>query len=132
MVQYLRKEGNIMAHGKPHDPRKEQQWRGWIHRWQHSGLSVQDLCNRHHLTLPSFYAWRRALQQRDAAAGTFVPVRIVPDALPVGASGLEVVLAGGRRLRANAKGTCHFSTPQRRKSSMSPLLLTAAPISPGS
>ena len=88
-----------MAHGKSRDPRKEQHWRGWIHRWRCSGLSARDFCERHRLTLSSFYAWRRTLQQRDAAAGAFVPVHVVPDAPAVGASALEVVLAGGRRLR---------------------------------
>jgi hypothetical protein len=101
MVQYLRKEGTIMAHGKPRDVRKEQHWRGWIQRWQQSGLSVRDFCDRHHLALPSFYAWRRVLQQRDAAAGVFVPVRVIADAPPVAASGIEVVLAGGRRLQVS-------------------------------
>jgi transposase len=101
MVQYLRKEGTIMAHGKPRDPRKEQHWRGWIHRWQRSGLSARDFCNLHHLTLPSFYAWRRTLQQREAAACAVVPVRVVPDGPPVATAGLEVVLADGRRLRVS-------------------------------
>ena len=39
-----------MAHGKPRDPRKEQQWRRWIQLWQHSGLTVRAFCDRHHLT----------------------------------------------------------------------------------
>ena len=87
-----------MAQGKPRDPRKEQQWRRWIQLWKHSGLTVRDFCDRHHLTQPSFYAWRRELQQRDAAT-TFVPVRVVPDEDPAPACSVEVVLAGGRTLR---------------------------------
>ena len=87
-----------MAPGKPRDPRKEQQWRRWIQRWQQSGLSVRAFCDRHDLAPPSFYAWRRALQQRDAAT-TFLPVRVVSDQEPACTSGLEVVLAGGRRVR---------------------------------
>jgi transposase len=86
-----------MTYGKPRDPRKEQQWRDWIHQWQHSGLSVRAFCARHGLAPPSFYAWRRTLQQRDTAA--FIPVRLVPDESPAPAASLEVVLAGGRCVR---------------------------------
>jgi len=86
-----------MAHGRPRDPRKEQQWRRWIQQWQTSGLTVRAFCARHALAPPSFYAWRRQLQQRDAARA-FVPIRVVPDEAPLPAHRLEVVLAGGRRL----------------------------------
>jgi transposase-like protein len=88
-----------MPHRKPRDPRKEQHWRHWIQLWKTSGLTVPDFCARHHLSQPSFYAWRRKLQQRDAAATTFVPVRIVPDEPPASATPIEVVLTSGRRLR---------------------------------
>ncbi len=88
-----------MAHGRPRDPRNEQHWRHWIEQWQTSGLTVRAFCARHALAVPSFYAWRRQLQQRDVAASTFLPVRVVPDEEPVPATPLEVVLAGGRRLR---------------------------------
>lgn len=88
-----------MAQGKPRDPRKEQQWRRWIHQWQHSGLTVRAFCTRHGLAQPSFYAWRRTLQQRDAAATTFVPVHVVPDKSIAPTPSVEVVLVGGRMLR---------------------------------
>jgi Transposase len=87
-----------MAQGKPRDPRKEQQWRSWLLRWQHSGLTVSDFCRRHHLGEPSFYAWRRQLQQRDAAAANFVPVRVIPDEPHQPAIPIHVVLANGRQL----------------------------------
>ena len=88
-----------MAQGKSRDPRKEQQWRRWIHQWEQSGLSVRAFCARHALSPPSFYAWRRALQQRDAAAAAFVPVRVVRDEASAPARHIEIVLAGGRRVR---------------------------------
>ena len=89
-----------MALGKPRDSRKEQQWRRWIQQWQQRGRSVRTFCARHALSQPSFYAWRRALQQRDAAAAApFVPVRVVHDEAPAPARPLEIVLAGGRRVR---------------------------------
>jgi hypothetical protein len=87
-----------MSHGRPRDSRKEQQWRRWIGQWQQSGLSVRGFCARHGLAQPSFYAWRRQIQQRDAVAGTFVAVQVVPDdELPP--SPFEIVLPGGRTLR---------------------------------
>jgi hypothetical protein len=91
-----------MALGKPRDPRKEQQWRRWIHQWQHSDLTVRAFCELHQLSQPSFYAWRRVLQQRDAAAAPFLPVRVVPDlpvVLPAATTPFEIVLPGNRSLR---------------------------------
>jgi transposase-like protein len=87
-----------MAHGKPRDPRKEQQWRRLIQLWKNSGLTVRAFCASHHITQPSFYAWRRELQQRDAAA-TFVPVQIVTDDQPASSTPIELFLAGGRSVR---------------------------------
>jgi transposase len=88
-----------MAHGRPRDPRKEQHWRHLIQQWQHSGLSVRTFCDRQHLSPPSFYAWRHRLQQRAAATAALVPVRVVADEPAPPAGPLEVILAGGRRLR---------------------------------
>jgi transposase len=88
-----------MSQGKPRDTRKEQQWRRWILQWHKSSLSVRAFCARHDLSQPSFYAWRRAIKQRDAAAGAFVPVRVVPEVDPVLTSRFEVVLSCGRSLR---------------------------------
>jgi hypothetical protein len=87
-----------MAHGRPRDTRKEQQWRRWIGQWQRSGLSVRAFCARYDLAQPNFYAWRRLIQQRDAA-GTFLPVQVVCEDEPSPANTFEVVGAGGRRLR---------------------------------
>lgn len=88
-----------MAHGRPRDLHKEQQWRQWIRQWQHSGLSVRDFCARHALSQPTFYAWRRLLRQRDADATPFVAVQVVADPPTPPNSPLEIVLAGGRCLR---------------------------------
>jgi hypothetical protein len=88
-----------MTHGKPRDPRKEQQWRHWMRQWQRSGLSVRAFCARHGLAQPNFYSWRRILQQRDAAASPFLPVRVLPDPAPATTPWVELVLPGGRCLR---------------------------------
>jgi hypothetical protein len=87
-----------MTQGKPRDARKEQQWRRWIESWRTSGLNVRDFCARHGLAQPSFYAWRRELQRREAEQPAFVPVSVVGDDLPA-RGGVEVVLRGGRTVR---------------------------------
>lgn len=43
---------------------KQQHWLQLVQCWQLSRLSVREFCRRHHLSQPSFYAWRRTLQQR--------------------------------------------------------------------
>ena len=88
-----------MSQGKPRDPRKEQQWRRWLRQWQKSGLSVRAFCALHALSQPSFYACRREIQQRDAAAESFVRVQVVCHEEPSSPSRFEVVLTGGRTLR---------------------------------
>ena len=86
-----------MAQGKPRDSRKEQHWRRLIQLWKSSGLTVRAFCARHHITQPSFYAWRRELQQRDAT--TFVPVQVATDDQPDSSTPIEILLAGGRSVR---------------------------------
>ena len=88
-----------MAHGRARDERKERQWRHWIGEWRASGLSPRAFCERRGLTVASFYAWRRALQRRDAEKATFVPVQLVAGAVPTQTSTLEVVLTDGRTVR---------------------------------
>jgi hypothetical protein len=88
-----------MAHGRVRDEQKEQQWRRWIAQWRTSGLSVRDFCARHGLATPSFYAWRRTLQQRAADTPAVVAVHVVAVAPPAQASALELVLADGRTVR---------------------------------
>jgi hypothetical protein len=87
-----------MAHGKLRDPRKEQHWRRLIQLWRNSGLTVRAFCARHHLTQPSFYAWRRELRQRDAATA-FVPVQVETNDQLARVTSIEVVLAGGQCVR---------------------------------
>ena len=56
---------------------KERFWRTMVEQWRGSGLSVRAFCARRSLSEPSFYAWRRTLQERDAAQVRFVPVQVV-------------------------------------------------------
>jgi transposase len=88
-----------MATGKPRDLRKEQLWRQRIQDWQRSGLTVRAFCQRRGLAVPSFYAWRRVLQERQAPATPFLPVHVVPEQPPGPAAAVELLLAGGRTVR---------------------------------
>lgn len=93
------------------DGRREQFWREVVATWRRSGQSVRAFCAAADLSEPSFYAWRRTLQARDRAeaaarqAPTFVPVRVVPDALleVVLPTGLIVRVPGGADVQAVAK-----------------------------
>jgi transposase-like protein len=79
---------------------KERFWRMTVRRWRGSGLSVRAYCEQHELAEPTFYAWRRSIQERDAAAVRFVPVQVVPETPAESSSGaLELVVGAGRRLR---------------------------------
>ncbi len=84
---------------------KERFWRRLLRQWRGSGLSVREFCADRRVSEPSFYAWRRTIAERDAAAARFVPVHVVPEKGPArdarGASGqgLELLLGDGRVLR---------------------------------
>src|SRR5262245_42464424 len=99
---------------KQRDRGKERFWRHTIRQWRRSGLSVRAFCVEHELTEPLFYAWRRAIAERDQEraqvaalrpvrrkgrdeAPTFVPLRVM-DTL---AAPLEVVLPRGRSVRVS-------------------------------
>ena len=107
------------------DRGKERYWRRLLRQWQRSGQEVRAYCVEHGVSEPSFYAWRRTIQERDrqaerrsrprrrraggqvqgsgAHAGSaprrpaFVPVTITAPA-----PALEVVLHDGRVLRIPA------------------------------
>lgn len=71
-------------------------WREQVREQAAGGLTVRRFCQARGLSEPSFYAWRRTLREREAAAApAFVPVTVVP------AVGGEIVLElrGGRRMR---------------------------------
>lgn len=73
-----------------------------------SGQSVVAFARRQGLTPWRLYDWQRRLRQDETSvAPSFLPVRIVPSrgtvAGPVeAASGIEIVLGGGRRIRVGA------------------------------
>jgi hypothetical protein len=95
-----------MPQGKPRDPRKAEHWRRLIERWRRSGRCVRDFCEHAGIAIPSFYAWRRRLQQdarlpdvfQPSAAVTFLPVHVQHEPSDQQAP-LELVLGNGRCLR---------------------------------
>lgn len=100
-----------MTKGKARDVRKEQHWRRWIEAWRTSGLTVRAFCARRHLTEPSFYFWRRELQQRDAAIVSFLPVQVVADETPRTDGRIELLLPHQRTVRI----TPDFDAPTLRR-----------------
>ena len=93
-----------MSQGNPRDRGKERFWRRAVRQWRTSGLSIRDFCGQEGLPEGNFYAWRRTIAQRDAEKPAFVPVQVVAEppmlAQPAeAAAALELILAGGRRLR---------------------------------
>lgn len=69
----------------PLDPKKHAHWAEHHRRWQTSGLSQRQYCQRESLSLSSFDRWRRLIgQEADAVAGaaespkklTLVPVQV--------------------------------------------------------
>jgi transposase-like protein len=95
-----------MQQGKPRDPRKAVHWSRLIEQWRCSGRSVRDFCEHNGIAIPSFYAWRRRLQQdatrpdvsQPPEAVTFLPVHVQPEPSDQEPP-LELVLANGRCLR---------------------------------
>jgi transposase len=79
---------------------REPYWRMVLARWRRSGLSVRAFCRAEGVGEPSFYAWRRRLDQADPKKPVFLPVHVVTEAAQEPATrGIEVVLANGRCLR---------------------------------
>jgi hypothetical protein len=78
---------------------REQRWRQAIAGWMKSGLSIRAYCSRHHLSEPSFYAWRRELAKRDRSqtpAPKFLPLQLRAEPI------LEVALPNGLIVRSPA------------------------------
>jgi len=87
---------------------KEQFWRLALDEQRRSGISAKAFCQQQGLSVPSFYAWRRKIQQREersAIADRGDQHRLVP---------VTVVAAGRRGATANASphaGRIEIVTP---------------------
>src|ERR1700761_7629301 len=84
------------------DPKKEKFWRDAVRRQADSGLPVREFCRRYRLNEPSFYGWRRTLQEGDArrpAPPPFVRVVVNDEPRAERDAGIVIELRGGRLLR---------------------------------
>ena len=87
------------------DLKKESFWRRMVRGQSGSGLSVRGWCRKHRVREAGFYWWRKELARRDTKRrpASFVRVRVAADDSDDGASRIEIVLAGGRRLRVSGR-----------------------------
>ena len=78
---------------------KAEQWREVIGRQAESGLSVRAFCRQAGVREPSFYAWRRRLAEREAAAAETKAapgfVRAIVEDPPPGDQPIVLRLASG-------------------------------------
>ena len=79
---------------------REPHWRRVLARWRRSGLSVRAFCRAEGISEPSFYVWRRKLEQAAHEKPAFLPVHVVTEQAKQPATrDIEIVLANGRCLR---------------------------------
>lgn len=79
---------------------KEQFWRRIVVGHRGSRQSVREWCDRHGVSEPSFYAWRRELAKRDARnEASLLPVMITSASLP---APVEIAWPGGVVVRVSA------------------------------
>jgi len=78
-------------------PRTEY-WRRRIAEQERSGMSVQRFCENQGLTEQAFYHWRKRLREQQPPI-RFALVETGPSRQPATEPDLELVLAGGERLR---------------------------------
>jgi hypothetical protein len=75
-------------------------WRMVLARWRRSSLSVRAFCRAEGVSEPSFYWWRRKLDQADHKKPAFLPVHVVTEEAKEPATrGIEIILTNGRCLR---------------------------------
>ena len=101
--------------------RKEELWRARLQRFQISGLSVTQFCERERVSQPSFYQWRKRLAGSVAvpSPSPFVPVRLtqvtaVAINLP---NGTQILVPPGSsddlRVAIEAAGRCQAGNGNR-------------------
>lgn len=91
---------------KKQDVEKARFWRSVIREAAKSGVSVREFCRRRKLHESQFYWWQRRLSvtgqvRKRRKQGTAGPASfaLVSDEPGANDAGIELVLAGGRRLR---------------------------------
>jgi hypothetical protein len=61
------------------DAGKQSRWLHLVRHWQQSHLTVRAFCQRHRLSEPRFYSWRRVLARRASSP----PPRVMSPANPI-------------------------------------------------
>lgn len=76
---------------------RERLWRKLVAGQSQSGVSIREWCDRHGVSEPSYYFWRRELarrqEQRQGASPQLVPVEVAPPAI-ASCCDLEIELPG--------------------------------------
>ena len=95
---------------------KLQYWRRLLDEQPRSGMTVKAFCQQNQVSVPSFYSWRRKIEQRDATVrqnqqcddGGLVPVTVVAAVDGPSSGGgfsrvdcIEIVTPGGFTLRTH-------------------------------
>ena len=92
---------------KKHDVEKARHWQAVIRDAARSGLSTRAFCRQRKLHESQFYWWQRRLKEKRPPISTPgngpASFALVSDEPTTVDAGIELVLAGGRRLRI-AKG----------------------------
>jgi len=85
---------------------KEQFWRRVVNGHSKSQQSVREWCDRHGVSEPSFYAWRRELAKRDVVPGepALLPVTI----RSLAAAPIEITWPGGVLVRVSPGCDLHL------------------------
>jgi len=112
-----------MAKGRARSGRGEAYWRRIVRQQAASGVTIRDFCRTSKLRESAFYFWRKELLRREAmqlrhhdhvpspVPAAFVPVSVTTEAAESGAheatantqaGRIEIVLAGGQRIRVTA------------------------------
>jgi transposase-like protein len=84
-----------------------QAWKKRLNRLSQSGMSIAAFCRREKVSQASLYTWRKRFTQASPNSATpqtmrLVPVKVLPNAVPQGNPGIELVFPSGHRLRFSA------------------------------
>ena len=99
--------GRLCVSGNKQDVEKARFWQSTIREAARSGVSIREFCRRRKLKECQFYWWQRRLSMSRHTAAKGGPQRVggtasfalVSEEPGANDAGIELVLAGGRRLR---------------------------------
>ena len=78
-------------------------WRGILREQKRSGQTVAAFCRERGLCAPHFFDWKKKIETAAAEkASGFVEVKVAAPVVEAASPGIEIVLAGERRVRVEA------------------------------